>query len=96
MQTSPTEINLEGDVLLSWIRIMAILEIMQNKCSDITECHMIVPHLFTIFSCCLETKNGGDSEVLNNMEYIQQLILSVLLEICKIISKEGVNNAQGK
>lgn len=68
-----------------WKFGVAVLELLQNKTKDIEGEHELLSILFDILHNCLRS---ADSD----MEYIKQIILSLLLTICKQISASGKNH----
>lgn len=84
-----------GADLLSWKRVTAILEVIQNRCCDIEECHLLVNCLFSLLSWCFETKELEKEREGDSLEYTHQLILSSLLDLCITVSNKGLHHAQG-
>lgn len=66
-----------------WQRVTHILELLQHK-KKLKKPELLVPVLFNLLSRCLESSSEQE-----NMEYTKQLLLSVLLNVCKKLSPDG-------
>ncbi|MED6241182.1 HEAT repeat-containing protein 1 [Ataeniobius toweri] len=73
----------EGGAIL-WQRVTLILELLQHK-KKLKRAQVLVPVLFSLLSRSLEPCAGDQT----NMEYIKQLLLSCLLNICNKLSPDG-------
>ncbi|XP_055746724.1 HEAT repeat-containing protein 1 isoform X1 [Salvelinus fontinalis] len=81
-QDTPQAVPIEGAV--SWQRVTLILELLQHK-KKLKRPQTLVPALFSLLSRCLETSTVERG----NLEYIKQLILGCLLNVCQKLSPDG-------
>ncbi|XP_075452512.1 HEAT repeat-containing protein 1 [Ascaphus truei] len=72
---------------VNWPRTTLILELLQHK-KKLKQPQLLVPSLFYLLSRCLEPSTPEQV----NLEYIKQLILGFLLNICEKISLEDDKN----
>ncbi|KAG5677597.1 hypothetical protein PVAND_007343 [Polypedilum vanderplanki] len=81
----PKCLNISDRMALSyeWKFGITLLELLQNKSEGTDGHHELLPVLFEILSTCL---NSGDQ---SEIEYLKQIILSLILSICKKISPDG-------
>ncbi|XP_071483190.1 HEAT repeat-containing protein 1-like [Diadema antillarum] len=76
-------VNIEGR---PWQRVTAILEMLQQKkLGKIADLETLVPTVFTILSLCLDLPAAGQG----SSEYIKQLLLTTLSNICNHLEAEG-------
>uniref|UniRef100_A0A8D2JID2 HEAT repeat-containing protein 1 n=1 Tax=Varanus komodoensis TaxID=61221 RepID=A0A8D2JID2_VARKO len=69
---------------VNWQRVTLILELLQHK-KKLKQPQALIPTLFSLLARCLEP--SAEKE---NLEYIKQLILGCLLNICQKLSPDGV------
>lgn len=83
-----TTSNLGPEILRmkSWKCGTTWLEYLQNK-QKIVNSHLLIPSLFAILQKCLQFEDQS------NVEYVKQLVLSCLHEICVTIAPNGQNKA---
>ncbi|KAG1960415.1 ARM repeat superfamily protein [Pimephales promelas] len=81
-QDSSGAVSEEG--VVSWPRVTLILELLQHK-KKLKRAQCLVPALFNLLSRCLEPA-AVEQE---NIEYIKQLILSCLLNVCQKLCPDG-------
>ncbi|KAL8185848.1 UNVERIFIED_CONTAM: HEAT repeat-containing protein 1, partial [Gekko kuhli] len=74
---------------VNWQRVTLILELLQHK-KKLKQPQALIPVLFSLLARCLEP-----SLELENVEYIKQLILGCLLNICQKLSPEGCRIGTG-
>uniref|UniRef100_A0ACB8GBL6 HEAT repeat-containing protein 1 n=2 Tax=Sphaerodactylus townsendi TaxID=933632 RepID=A0ACB8GBL6_9SAUR len=67
----------------NWQRVTLILELLQHK-KKLRQPQALIPVLFSLLAGCLEPSTGQE-----NLEYIKQLILGCLLNICQKLSPDG-------
>lgn len=79
------------DNTVSWRRVTIVLEAVQNVSHNMTDCHLMVPHLLELLSYCLEREMSREGE----SEYTQQLLLTLLLDITTVLTDRGVGVAKG-
>uniref|UniRef100_A0A8D2JAB7 HEAT repeat-containing protein 1 n=1 Tax=Varanus komodoensis TaxID=61221 RepID=A0A8D2JAB7_VARKO len=68
---------------VNWQRVTLILELLQHK-KKLKQPQALIPTLFSLLARCLEP--SAEKE---NLEYIKQLILGCLLNICQKLSPDG-------
>uniref|UniRef100_A0A6J0T712 HEAT repeat-containing protein 1 n=1 Tax=Pogona vitticeps TaxID=103695 RepID=A0A6J0T712_9SAUR len=68
---------------VNWQRVTLILELLQHK-KKLKQPQALVPTLFSLLARCLEP--SAEQE---NLEYIKQLVLGGLLNICQKLSPDG-------
>ncbi|XP_077201538.1 HEAT repeat-containing protein 1 [Paroedura picta] len=68
---------------VNWQRVTLILELLQHK-KKLRQPQGLIPVLFSLLARCLEP-----CLELENLEYIKQLILACLLNICQKLSPDG-------
>lgn len=66
-----------------WKFGVTLLELLQNKSKGTQGQHELLPSLFDLLATCLQTPD--ESEI----EYVKQIVLSLILTICKTISPDG-------
>ncbi|XP_022087703.1 HEAT repeat-containing protein 1-like isoform X2 [Acanthaster planci] len=70
-----------------WQRVIHILEfVQQKKLTKIADVVQLIPSLFTILSRCLEQDS---TEPQSSIEYLKQLILTTILNICNSLSPDS-------
>ncbi|XP_071996832.1 HEAT repeat-containing protein 1 isoform X2 [Engystomops pustulosus] len=87
VRKQPTDAAEDGSV--NWTRTTLILELLQHK-KKLKEPEHLVPTLFYLLSRCLEPVNPEQG----NIEYIKQLILGCLLNICQKVSLDSEKEAK--
>lgn len=77
--------KLESNPLTSdeWRFGVSLLELLQSKTENMKNQHELVPVLFDILENCL--RSPGEL----NVEYVKQIVLSLLLDISQEITKQG-------
>lgn len=68
---------------LEWKFGVTLLELLQNKSKSLTNQHELIPVLFDVLDNCLR------SSAESNVEYVRQIVLSLLLVICQKVSPDG-------
>nr|XP_056709237.1 HEAT repeat-containing protein 1 [Euleptes europaea] len=68
---------------VNWQRVTLILELLQHK-KKLRQPQALIPVLFSLLTRCLEPSSEQE-----NLEYIKQLILGCLLNICQKLSPDG-------
>lgn len=66
-----------------WKFNVSLLELLQNRTKQLKNFHELVPLLFDILDNCLRALPEW------NVEYVKQILLSLLLDICQNITKDG-------
>lgn len=66
-----------------WKFGVTLLELLQNKTKGLTNQHELIPVLFEVLDNCLR------SSAESNVEYVRQIVLSLLLMICQKVSPDG-------
>lgn len=66
----------------SWKRGITWLEFLQNK-REITNSHLLIPQLFAVLQKCLQFEDQS------NVEYVKQLSLACLHDLCVTIAPDG-------
>uniref|UniRef100_A0A8D2JC84 HEAT repeat-containing protein 1 n=1 Tax=Varanus komodoensis TaxID=61221 RepID=A0A8D2JC84_VARKO len=74
---------------VNWQRVTLILELLQHK-KKLKQPQALIPTLFSLLARCLEP--SAEKE---NLEYIKQLILGCLLNICQKLSPDGSRMKSG-
>uniref|UniRef100_A0A803SR23 HEAT repeat-containing protein 1 n=1 Tax=Anolis carolinensis TaxID=28377 RepID=A0A803SR23_ANOCA len=74
---------------VNWQRVTLILELLQHK-KKLKRPQALIPTLFSLLARCLEP-----SAVQENLEYVKQLILGGLLNICQKLSPDGNRLKEG-
>ncbi|XP_053156079.1 HEAT repeat-containing protein 1 [Hemicordylus capensis] len=75
--------NVQEDSSVNWQRTALILELLQHK-KKLKQPQVLIPTLFSLLARCLEPSTDQE-----NIEYIKQLILGCLLNICQRLSPDG-------
>ncbi|XP_062980420.1 HEAT repeat-containing protein 1 isoform X2 [Elgaria multicarinata webbii] len=73
----------QEETSVNWQRVTLILELLQHK-KKLKQPQALIPTLFSLLARCLEPSTEHD-----NLEYIKQLILGGLLNICQKLSPDG-------
>ncbi|XP_042312567.1 HEAT repeat-containing protein 1 [Sceloporus undulatus] len=74
---------------VNWQRVTLILELLQHK-KKLKQPQALIPTLFSLLARCLEPSAGQE-----NLEYVKQLILGGLLNICQKLSPDGSRLKKG-
>ncbi|KAH0622511.1 hypothetical protein JD844_024882 [Phrynosoma platyrhinos] len=74
---------------VNWQRVTLILELLQHK-KKLKQPQALIPTLFSLLARCLEPSAGQE-----NLEYVKQLILGGLLNICQKLSPDGSRLKEG-
>ncbi|XP_065176491.1 HEAT repeat-containing protein 1-like [Sycon ciliatum] len=75
----------------AWQRAVVLLELLQNGEEQLTNTHILMPHLFRLLSLSIE----AEDETLESSEYTKQLIVSGIHTLCRAASTAAKQSKPG-